>query len=576
MFSTPLGPSAHSTQRMPAHVEAIDEALNRFQLSESHERRVTFAQTPVSGVPTVNQVFPTSCSTTQFSTRANVTFPTSVNPTNSISYSRDSNLNESLSALPTPVISSFLSGTGADINVSSTVNVSNVNGMIPQSMGSTFRDLHSNGRSNPYTADMYSGSTRNVIDNEVRSVQSVSLPQPTPSTNAHVYPKRSLFSLPNYVANEASSLAVENIETYSNIHSATPHSYQHTSVPNNFPGYWNTSLGVPTTEMPQSQQTGRVSSLPPLSQSMNTNVNVAGANFRYNWDQGQLVPPVNTSVTSGDNTLNAIFVRNTKVSNIIKSWNQRFSGYSDKVNVLDFIERLRVMSIAYGVSQTDLHRCAMHLFKDEALTWYLAYGRYCKDWQELLDGMMTTYIRPDYFFDLESQIRTRRQKPNESFVQFISELEIMYSKLARKAIEAEKIMNARHNALPVYRRFLLNTNLVTMGELVALCLNVEQWMARDSNYNRPTPYHNREVNEVEAEEDEELCEMMRKRVLKRSVATQVNSNESVKPAKTEETVPKVLPSNKNEEKFIHCYKCGLPNYTTIDCPNCSKNYLRRV
>lgn len=297
-------------------------------------------------------------------------------------------------------------------------------------------------------------------------------------------------------------------------------------------------------------------------------------------------PRPRSSMVSQDDWLERDFLINTKISNVIKGWNHRFSGGSDKMNVLDYLERLRAMALADGVTTRDLHRCAMHLFKEEALSWYFAYGRSCPDWGQLMSDLTATYLRPDYFHTLEAKIRTRRQRQGETFVQFLSELELMYAKLTRHVNEEEKIMNAQYNALPVYRRFMVNARIRSIDELLEICLNVEQWLESDRSTNRGD--RGQEIHELETEENEEICAMTRKRNFKRSVATQVSSPEEDYKLRKEEPEKGMRrlsdepgksdrgDTSSNEKKYVHCYKCGLPDYTSLNCPHCSsKNWRRR-
>ena len=270
------------------------------------------------------------------------------------------------------------------------------------------------------------------------------------------------------------------------------------------------------------------------------------------------------------------FNSRAKVSNVIRGWNHKFTGRGDKTNVVDFLDRLNVLATADTVPERDLHRCAMHLFKDEALSWYMAYGRYCEDWGSLVNTLIDTYLRPDYYFTLEAQIRARRQRIGESVVQFISELELMYLKLDRFVTEREKMMNLRQNLSPVYRRLLLNSNFATMSELVEACLNIEQWLEQERTNRRPSGPRGDDVGEMYGEGDiqvdEDLCAMSYRRPLRHSIGIQVNQD--VSKTSTDDVIldPNFRKSMRSQDRpqlgYIHCYKCGLPDYTTRDCPQC--------
>ena len=136
----------------------------------------------------------------------------------------------------------------------------------------------------------------------------------------------------------------------------------------------------------------------------------------------------------------------------------------------------------------------------------MAYGRFCSSWETLVHALIDTYMRSDYYYTLDAQIRERRQRDNDSILQFVSELELMYRKLDRPVSEVEKMLNLRQNLSPAYHKYLLNSRCRTMSELVEACLTIEQELEQNRIDRIPLDYGCDDVNgryeNIEFPEDE--------------------------------------------------------------------------
>ncbi|KAL9696094.1 hypothetical protein quinque_015379 [Culex quinquefasciatus] len=188
--------------------------------------------------------------------------------------------------------------------------------------------------------------------------------------------------------------------------------------------------------------------------------------------------------------------------NMIEKW-PKFSGDSSSVPVIDFLNQIDVRCRSYRVSKEELKTHAHLLFKDDAYTWYTAYERKFDSWDTLLYYLRLRYDNPnrDRF---TKEMRARKQRPNELFSAFMTDIELMSQRLRRPMSEAEIFEIVVENMKMSHKRRLALHTVVSLEHLAQLCYMFDT--LEGQLYNPQAKNKNPLVNEVLLDDEGLLLE----------------------------------------------------------------------
>lgn len=78
------------------------------------------------------------------------------------------------------------------------------------------------------------------------------------------------------------------------------------------------------------------------------------------------------------------------------------------------------------------------LFRDDAYIWNTTYEERFQSWETLVNCLKMRYDNPNRDRIIREEMRNRKQRPNERFSAFLTEMETLAKRMRTKMPEAEK------------------------------------------------------------------------------------------------------------------------------------------
>lgn len=254
--------------------------------------------------------------------------------------------------------------------------------------------------------------------------------------------------------------------------------------------------------------------------------------------------------------------------NIVEKW-PKFLGDSNPVPLVAFLRNIDILCRSYGIEKNELIRHAHLLFGGDASIWYTTYVDKFADWEALVYYLTLRYDNPNRDRFIKEEMRNRKQKPNELFSAFLTDIEALAQRLIHKMSEEEKFEIIIDNMKMSYKRRLALHELGSIEELANMCYRFDA--LENSLYtarNKPYEVHNLD-DEYEQETESEEINILQK---SRSGKVQDNTDRNDKV----ETPGETLCWNCRDyghfwkdctkQKSIFCHVCGIVGKTTSTCP----------
>lgn len=166
----------------------------------------------------------------------------------------------------------------------------------------------------------------------------------------------------------------------------------------------------------------------------------------------------------------------------VEKWNVKFTGNTQDLSVVSFLERVNELKVARQVSDHVLFKSAIDLFEGKALLWFRSNGNRCSDWQELSQLLKKHFLPPDYRPRLFQEILARTQGPDEPIVEYLACIRSMFRRHGDIGADCQLDIVTR-NLAPFYVMQLPVVN--DLEELEAECLKLEIKKYRADNYRDP-------------------------------------------------------------------------------------------
>lgn len=261
---------------------------------------------------------------------------------------------------------------------------------------------------------------------------------------------------------------------------------------------------------------------------------------------------------------------------ILEKW-PKFAGDTHPVPVIDFLRQIDLLSRSYQITKEELRTHAHLLFKDDAYVWYTAYEPKLDSWDTLLYYLKMRYDNPNRDRFIKEDLRNRKQRPNELFSAFLTDIETLSQRLMRKLSDEEKFDLVTENMKMSYKRRLALEKITSLEHLAQLCYRFD---ALEGNL-----YHSRSiskppiVNEIDSEEADiffveeegEDLEVAAFQVRKGSQRDQISrkpfdSNDRTKPMCWNCRKSGHVWRECDQKKAVFCHICGHPETTAFRCP----------
>lgn len=263
--------------------------------------------------------------------------------------------------------------------------------------------------------------------------------------------------------------------------------------------------------------------------------------------------------------------------NIIEKW-PKFSGDSNPVPVVDFLRQIEILSRSYQVTSDELRMHAHLLFKDDAYVWFTAYEGQLHTWEALLSYLKMRYDNPNRDRFIREEMRNRKQRPNELFSAYLTDLEAMAQRMTRKMSPHEKLELVVENMKISYKRRLALEPVNSIEHLAQLCYRFDALEANlypSRSAPRPAGLNAigwDEVSDMEGEEGDEVSLLaLQAKNFKRGI-TKTDMN-TAKPSYSEDQLlcwncrkSGHMWRECNWKKNIFCHICGSPDTIASKCP----------
>lgn len=278
----------------------------------------------------------------------------------------------------------------------------------------------------------------------------------------------------------------------------------------------------------------------------------------------------------------------------IEKWGIQFNGEIGPrtLTASEFIRQVTILARANRVSEDELLQQAYMFFVGEARKWYFTYCEDFRNWQELVHQLMINFENPNKDRAIEDEMRERKQKSNERFSIYLSDMERLSKSLSYKMNEGRKLKMIFDNTKISYRRRLALTPITSVQSLAEYCFYFDSLEPNLYTNLAPKPHgvHQIECEEGDNSTTDEETEVVNaiggqkfrfkgkaKKPDFKSSGQSANITES---SSSEQNLENLgipikcwncsssghIGKNCPEPRRVYCYACGEPNFTTKNCP----------
>jgi len=256
-----------------------------------------------------------------------------------------------------------------------------------------------------------------------------------------------------------------------------------------------------------------------------------------------------------------------------EKWGITFSGDPNdrkSLGLLDFLSRINVLAKSWKVSDDELLSSATILLTGSALQFYWAFYQSFRTWNDLVQELLSTYLSNDIDFETRQEIDNRKQRANETFMSYFSDMALKFQKLSYDVSESEMVNILLRNLNPYFAEKLFSINIETLSQLKHYSIKVDNLKRALSNFRLS---NSKQINEVSVDEPENEINFVRhtntgqRTTREISVQTEPNKNSGVKCFKCGNFGH--IQADCRKKTGIVCYGCQTPGVTKPKCPKCN-------
>lgn len=255
--------------------------------------------------------------------------------------------------------------------------------------------------------------------------------------------------------------------------------------------------------------------------------------------------------------------------NIIEKW-PKFQGDNNPVPLVSFLRNIDILCRSYGIAKSELIRHAHLLFQGDAAIWYTTYVEKLTDWEALVYYLTLRYDNPNRDRFIKEEMRNRKQRQNELFSAFLTDIESLAQRLICKMSESEKFEIITDNMKMSYKRRLALHEIYSIEELANMCYRFDA--LENSLYTPKTKTY--EIHNIEEDEESEIEEINAiERNAKEKYRNTDKQNKIERPERNTEIICWNCQGTDHfwkdcaERKTIFCHVCGTVGKFTSNCPN---------
>lgn len=249
----------------------------------------------------------------------------------------------------------------------------------------------------------------------------------------------------------------------------------------------------------------------------------------------------------------------------VYKWNFNFNGEG---SVIEFLERLEELRRSRNATKLDLFNAASDLFTGSALLWYRANKGSLTDWDQLVQQLKKYYHPIDYDHRLWQEILQRKQAPLEHPSDFITSMQILFSRLTEPVTEEKQLFTIKYNLDSYYSQHVAALDILSIDGLHQVCQRLE--LAKSSS---------RGTSSTASSSLPTVC----RRESRSSTSTfpSFPRQKSLSPSPRHVSFavdsacwnckqPGHLYSACTMPRKQFCYRCGTTGFTVRNCPKCHR------
>lgn len=169
-----------------------------------------------------------------------------------------------------------------------------------------------------------------------------------------------------------------------------------------------------------------------------------------------------------------------KITSIINNWNLKFDGSPNGLTIEEFLYRVKTLTRdTFNNDFTVICSNLNTLLTGKARDWYWRYHKQVQSitWESFCEAILNQYKLLKSSFDLQEELRNRKQKIGESYDSFYDALSLIADKLATPISEEELIVIISRNLRPEIRQDLLYVPIRSLSHLRKLVQMRESFLS---------------------------------------------------------------------------------------------------
>lgn len=264
----------------------------------------------------------------------------------------------------------------------------------------------------------------------------------------------------------------------------------------------------------------------------------------------------------------------------VHKWRISFDGEND---LNDFLSKVEMYTKFESTPDNELISSIGYLFSKRALSWYRVHYKNFRSWYELKSALIEEFLPSHSDFQIFNQINSRFQAKNESFGEYLSAMQILFSYMSDPPNASHQLQLIRRNMDTTYMFALSTQEITTVKQLAQICRRLDdtkdmiQMRSKtvNSSINSHSSIPNKRVQFSEVSEfpndcDEEVASL---------TVPKKNENRAANEQFSRRTPPVIACWNclkvghtfnycPQEKLRLFCYTCGMHNTSRPKCPKC--------
>lgn len=268
----------------------------------------------------------------------------------------------------------------------------------------------------------------------------------------------------------------------------------------------------------------------------------------------------------------------------VHKWRIAFDGEND---LNDFLSKVEMYAKFESTPDDVLMSSIGYLFSKRALSWYRVHYNEFARWAELRAALIEEFLPSHSDFQITNQINSRFQAKNESFGEYLSAMQILFSFMSEPPNVSQQLQLIRRNMDPSYMLVLSTQDITSVRQLAQICRRLDdtkdmiQMRAKSSGGVNVNPaFASRKVQFNELTETD--CDLEVAAFTTHNRRGEVTTSEHSKG----KTPPPVITCwnclqsghtfNYCPQERLHlfCFTCGKHDTSRPKCPKCSPGNQR--